>query len=326
MNACRYILRRRAFTLVELLVVITIIAILIALLLPAVQAAREAARRAQCTNNLKQLGLALMNYESQLRCFPPGIINVGLDSGARVPWAILLYPYIEQNAIYSRVVWPTNQGGALPLTFIDANIIGRGAPLALPIPCFQCPSDPIDPVYKLYWRTDSAFASKANYGAFIGNVNLGAAFARSQGHKPHAFSYNTPTRISDIRDGTSHTMALGEQLKGTAGNETDYRGVIHWENSPGSVIFTTAGPNSPQPDVMFPGFCPPEMNLPAMNLPCIAAGSTYDQAGLSRSHHAGGVHVALCDGSVQFIGDSIGLFVWQALGTINGSEVFASPY
>ena len=95
-----------AFTLVELLVVITIIGILIALLLPAVQAAREAARRSQCSNNLKQLGLALANYESANRCFPPGMIwEGGMFGPLRQNFHVHLFPYEEQGALYDQIKW-----------------------------------------------------------------------------------------------------------------------------------------------------------------------------------------------------------------------------
>lgn len=311
------------FTLVELLVVIAIIGILIALLLPAVQAAREAARRAQCANNLKQLGLAILNYESQVRSFPPGMIAFSVDRGARTPWAIHLYPFLEQKAVYDRVAFIPNTSAYSGFCFVDTNVLGRDAPLAVPVPALQCPSDGTDPVYEVYWRNDGAYNAKSNYGAFFGKVNMGTTWARGPYHKAHAFGYNTPVRISDILDGTSNTMALGEMLKGLNGNRKDYRGVVHWDNSPGSVIFTASGPNSPQPDIMYPGFCPPEMNLPVRNLPCIAAGSILDQCGLSRSRHPGGVQVVRCDGSAHFVSESIGLAIWQAMGSIDGGEVLA---
>ncbi len=315
--------RKHGFTLVELLVVIAIIGILIALLLPAVQAAREAARRLQCANNLKQLGLALLNYESQLRTFPPGMIATRVNRGARTPWAVHLYPFIEEKAVYDQVVFIPNTESYNGFCFVDANLLGRNAPLALPIPAFQCPSDGADPVYEVYWRNDGAYNAKSNYGAMFGNVNMGATFAGDQGHKAHAFGYNRPVRIGDIRDGTSNTMALAEMLKGIEGDRRDYRGVIHWDNSPGSVVFTTAGPNSPQPDIMYPGFCTPEMNLPQRNLPCIAAGNILDQCGLSRSRHPGGVQVVRCDGSAHFVSETIGLAIWQAMGTIDGGEIIS---
>ena len=311
---------RLGFTLVELLVAIAIIAIIIALLLPAVQAAREAARRASCSNRLRQLGLALHNYESQLRSFPPGVIATRLDHGSRTPWAIHLYPFLEQNAIYEQVIFIPNIDSNNGFYFLDENIVGREAPLARALTVFQCPSDGAQPVYQLWWRNDEAYNAKSNFGAFFGNVNLGATFAKSASHLPHAFGYNQPVRFRDIRDGTSNTLALGEMLKGSE-HAIDYRGAMHWENSPGCAVFTTHPPNSAEPDIMYPDFCPHEINLPGENLPCVAAVNVDDQMGLSRSRHPGGVHVVHCDGSTQFISESIQLSVWQARGTITAGEI-----
>lgn len=271
--------RRPGFTLVELLVVIAIIGILVALLLPAVQAAREAARRVHCANNLKQIGLSLANYESQFGFFPPGVIVVQPDRGSRVPWAIHLYPFLEQSAIYDLVEFIPNTTAYNGFCFADQNLLGRSAPLAIPISTFQCPSDGTDPIYEVYWRNDGSYNSKSNYGAFLGNVNMGAAFEKSSGHQPHAFGYNAPVRKAHIRDGTSNTMAVGEQLKGIGGHRQDYRGVIHWENSPGSVIFTTHPPNSPHPDIMYPGFCPPRNELARTEPPLHCSGDHFRSVG-----------------------------------------------
>ena len=91
--------------------------------------------------------------------------------------------------------------------------------------------------------------------------------AQQQWPPGRAFAYNTPTRIKNITDGTSHTLALGEMLKGIDSID-DYRGCYFCDNSPGALLFTRYPPNSPNPDIMYPGYCPPAMNQPAMNLPC----------------------------------------------------------
>jgi len=138
--------RRRGFTLIELLVVIAIIAVLIALLLPAVQAAREAARRAQCTNNLKQIGLAAMNYESSQGCYPPGAISIydptGKTSGWNsnfFTWAVLILPQIEGNTTYNALNTNMGVGGGGPLATTDT---GEAFTAYLGVPkVFICPSD-----------------------------------------------------------------------------------------------------------------------------------------------------------------------------------------
>jgi len=138
--------RPRGFTLIELLVVIAIIAVLIALLLPAVQAAREAARRAQCTNNLKQIGLASMNYESSQGCYPPGAISIYTPdnsvsgwSGNFFTWAVLILPQIEGNTTYNALNTNMGVGGGGPLSTSD---LGEAFTAYLGVPkAFICPSD-----------------------------------------------------------------------------------------------------------------------------------------------------------------------------------------
>ena len=308
--------KNSGFTLIELLVVIAIIGVLTALLLPAVQAARESARRSQCANNLKQLGLALLNYESAIRCFPPGIIGTAPESGPmRLPWAVHLYPFLEEGSLYAKfnfaAIWMTM---ALP-----QNCGSAGAPATVAISVMQCPSDGITPIW--LWQPTCSLA-KGNYGAFFGNMTEQAAFQANSGHLAHAFTYTKPLQLAMVRDGTSHTLALGEMLKGTE-DPVDYRGCYFIDNSPGSQIYTQYTPNSPSPDSMHNGFCTAATNLPNQNLPCdVNPGA---QTANSRSNHAGGVQVVMCDGSVHFIDEEIGLTIWQALGSIANGEIVSVP-
>ena len=312
--------RRRGFTLVELLVVIAIIGVLVALLLPAVQAAREAARRSQCANNLKQLGLGLLNYERAVRSFPPGIIGVQPDAGPmRLPWAIHLYPHLEELNLYTRFTF-AGEGCCYMTMSQPKNCDGISSPAATAISVMQCPSDGMDPIWR--WQT-ACYLAKGNYGAFFGDVTIMAPFQANSGHHAHAFTYNRPLRLAMVRDGTSHTFALGEMLKGT-NDPLDYRGCYFIDNSPGSQIYTRYSPNSSSPDSMYPGYCNTAMNLPNQNLPC-TFGTSAEQSGISRSHHAGGVQVVMCDGSVHFIDDEISLTIWQALGSIANGEVVTLP-
>ena len=165
--------RKRAFTLVELLVVIAIIGILIALLLPAVQAAREAARRAQCSNNLRQLGLAMHNYHSTLNCFPPGFM--ALDHQGQVAggwaWGVFLMPYIEQSPL---------QDDLSVTKYTLSEVISD--PVLLPmlqmkLSVFTCPSSPMEPLREFH-GPGSELVATANYTccrgffSFKGGVNL----------------------------------------------------------------------------------------------------------------------------------------------------------
>ncbi len=311
------------FTLIELLVVIAIIGILIALLLPAVQAARESARRSQCASNLKQLGLALLNYESVKHSFPPGVIGNGPDAGpGRVSWAIHLYPLLEETSTYANFAFQYGAPGTWTAS-LPQNCHGPNAPASTVISTLQCPSDPAAQLWQ-FFADLQCFLARANYAAFAGNVNQGSMWQNSNGHLAAAFAYNVPVRIKNITDGTSHTLALGEMLKGVDSID-DYRGCYWCDNSPGALLFTRSPPNSPNPDLMYPGFCLAFMNQPSLNLPCTDSGAVFSQAAASRSDHPGGVQVVMCDGSVQFIADDVGLTVWQALGTIANGETFTLP-
>ena len=156
------------FTLVELLVVITIIGILIALLLPAVQAAREAARRMQCSNNLKQLGLALANYESAKRCFPPGTIWSGAMFGPlRQNFHVHLLPYEEQGPLYAPLSWDASAG----CLWSGNSNPGNELLARTPIPGLYCPSDGQGGLTLLSLWVDTW--SRTNYSGVVGGQQQG---------------------------------------------------------------------------------------------------------------------------------------------------------
>jgi prepilin-type N-terminal cleavage/methylation domain-containing protein/prepilin-type processing-associated H-X9-DG protein len=325
---------RLAFSLVELLVVIAIIAVLIGLLLPAVQKVREAARRATCQNNLKQIGLALHNHHDTYSKFPLGSKNDQLSrwAGPRLTFMLFLYPYLEEGATFNKfdqfaLSTPDafNFGGFVPWCG-SSNSLPADAPTAHVVPTLLCPSDGEgDPTATHYFNYDPSTGHKlgtwnrSNYLGFFGDKNYGGFFPGYPQNQPAVFGFRYGARLTDITDGASNTMAVGEYLKGVSRAEypEDQRGV-HWIDAPGcSQLYTKAAPNSSSPDLFVLDVqC---YNKPASNLPC--AGSDWSLiTAASRSRHPGGVNVVLADGSVRFISQQINLSTWQALGTISSGE------
>jgi prepilin-type N-terminal cleavage/methylation domain-containing protein/prepilin-type processing-associated H-X9-DG protein len=309
--------QHRGFTLVELLVVIAIIGTLVALLLPAVQAAREAARRATCQNTMKQLGLALQNYESSKKSFPEGVIGWGLNSSGvntwvkkRRPFVRSLLDYIEQSAksdVYDdKLDWTQQLNQPVLFSQIESWI---------------CPSDEA----VICARDDF----KGNYGPNWG--------PRTYWYDPNdlnappkgTFGVDYGAKLSEITDGTSNTLALMEIVQAPHGPDgasgsPDNRGRIWNDDAGAGVVSTILTPNSTAPDILptLSGSSTPLCyNNPDLGLPCSTSGATKNGSHIaSRSRHPGGVHVAMCDGSTHFVNDDIELEVWRAISTIDNSE------
>ncbi|MCC9605089.1 DUF1559 domain-containing protein [Blastopirellula sp. JC732] len=294
-------IKRSGFTLVELLVVIAIIGVLIALLLPAVQQAREAARRMQCSNNLKQLGLAMHTYHDTYQKFPAG--NYSCCWGT---WQLAILPQLEQGNLYEQY----DQSNKYDDAYRYSASINIGVAKQR-IATLTCPSD--EPNAPISSMTSHNYA--ANYGntgysqqATLNGVTFGGApFA------PNSATTSLYYGFRDVVDGTSNTMLMAEVLQG---KRTDLRGFSWW--SLGSNITAYLSPNSSQPDSFSGGDC---ISMPEQNLPCITSTTSNPAALASRSRHPGGVQILRCDGSARFISENINLDTWRALATTRGGEV-----
>ena len=301
----------RAFTLVELLVVIAIIGILIALLLPAVQAARAAARRMACANNTKQLVLAMHNYMDAHKTFP---IGAGNDMSIRL-WCVALMPYLEQTAAYGELNFATNYATAPN----PAVLARRYAP-------YTCPSDTNRTLNTVMW--DETWQLH-NYLACSGStanthVNQAGWYARwpetGDDYVEHKGAIFKGTgigpgfysKLDDMPDGTSNTMAVSETIQGRQDSGIDIRGLIFYVNS---TLFSAYNPpNTPNVDYTINTTCSSAENP---DHPCERFGTVdyilYQLA--ARSRHTGGVNIGVADGSCTFISNTINLDTWRALSS-----------
>ena len=313
--------RKAGFTLVELLVVIAIIAILIALLLPAVQAAREAARRAQCTNNLKQIGIAMHNYESTHGKFPIGWVGCGPEGprgGAAGHSALVqIFSFLEEAPLEDLYDYNERNGYNDPAIKEQPEVLlcpsddARGRRGITPGPKFWARSN-----YVTCWGSDTMLFDSRNHHLVncpwpddINSDNNGL------------FRMDVSRRISAVLDGTAQTALASEVLAGKQDTRVnggmDYRGMWSW-NMMGAASYTHLNtPNSSIGDSNFDG----RQCIPFEGAPCAAPSSQWDDMyTAARSVHPGGVLVAFADGHVSFYAESIDLLIWQALGTITGGE------
>jgi prepilin-type N-terminal cleavage/methylation domain-containing protein/prepilin-type processing-associated H-X9-DG protein len=348
---------RAGFTLIELLVVIAIIAVLIALLLPAVQSAREAGRRAQCINNLKQIGIAMHNYHTAMETFPMGStmqlydnLNNGQDMLPWNDWSIhaVILSYMEQNPIYNSInfYYP-------PI----ASTIGSGQAatvLLVRVKSYLCPSDASAGVS----FTNSYYGSMGTSIGYITQSQSSGLFAERVGHP-----------IAALTDGASNTIAFSERLVGHPEQPDHYPGngmdnVTAAANNPADGIYNAL---TDLPDtLLFLQACnaawasPAAMNpntdscynsggqywawgAPAMTLfhtivppsspqypwascrnDCLGCGTDSSHIVNALSNHPGGCNVMMADGSVRFVKSSVNIKTWMQLGTIAGGEVVSS--
>lgn len=327
--------RQAGFTLVELLVVIAIIGILIALLLPAVQAAREAARRSQCTNQLKQFGLAAQNYYDAIKVLPPS----GLDYGwcgaytggppktiLNASGFLLMLPYLEQQAIASRYnynasagAYRAQAGAAIPLA-ADPFTVGNDILLAMQPPVFYCPSDDGPKATTSLGGGYGISSLSPQYGGLTcyefstnpaTDFGSGNTWATASPATRALFCMNSSSRLEDIKDGTSHVAAFNETtLRLYDGGPTNctwgYRG---WVKT-GTSLY---GVN---PYGINQWLIPMAWGWAGANAGTSVTGRLAQWGGAG-SLHPGGCQSAFADGSVHFISETTDLYTLQMLGYIS---------
>lgn len=324
--------KNAGFTLVELLVVIAIIGILVGLLLPAVQAAREAARRMSCSNNLKQIGLALHNYHDTFRKFPPaGVYRKGASTGS---WSIQarILPQLEQANLQQLIDWR-----------FDYSV--QAAVCRTRIPTYLCPSEPKDQIRLDPKPSDPNFSHyPLNYGGNMGEWFVFNPLNGAVG--TGVFAPNGNTNFASIADGTSNTIAFSEVKAWTP--------YVRDGGNPNTL--NVASPAKPSEIVRLSGSFKVDSGhtewvdarvhqsgftttfAPNTLVSYLNSGKTYDidfnssregfsttgityAAVTSRSHHTSGVNANFADGSVRFISQSIELSTWRSLGSRAGGEV-----
>lgn len=298
---------RTAFTLVELLVVIAIIGVLVSLLLPAVQAAREAARRMQCSNNLKQMSLAALNYESTFQVMPP---RRNMNAGSRRGWGPSILPYIEQTALQGKYRFDR-----------DFYAAENKENISVSLPLFLCPSGTGE---RNLTVIQSGVTSEGKAGDYFGPNSFSSSrfgIASLSGNNQITAMDDLPRfrRLRDITDGLSHTMLVTEQ----AGRADFYiRGrkqpsnsglsqATSWGSWPSYQVFqvqiaggdgiTRDGPG---------GTC---------TINCNNSQGVY-------SFHPGGAYAGFVDGSVHFLNESLDAEVLIALVTINAQEIINEDF
>ena len=349
---------RSGFTLIELLVVIAIIAVLIALLLPAVQAAREAARRAQCVNNLKQLGLAIHNYHSTNNCLPPEDMFLGPGPvtgwGWNASWAVVLLPNLEQTPLWNS--YNFSQSADSPLnTTVTYNGVGA----------FLCPSESIKQRPAPPWAPTNYVSNHGGPGVIRDwSGTIVQFFTSNPGAWWGADSNLGIFGFESVTDGTSNTALFSEKLLGTqspitASGPLARRGIyvvnITYDGqnaSPNDVTGATSavqvckgvpGTQAARGESWLNGFSwalgypwhtmvnsythyntPNGLNC--MNNTDLNTQGWGGLAGMSTasSNHPGGVNVCMTDGSVKFIKDSVSVTTWWAIGTRNGGEAISA--
>jgi prepilin-type N-terminal cleavage/methylation domain-containing protein len=328
-------LYRRGFTLVELLVVIAIIGILIAMLLPAVQAAREAARRIQCTNQMKQLGVALHNYLDVHRVFPPAGLDYGWAQSTNyahpststprilnVSGWVMVLPFLEQQALYSK--YDFKQAACTYQRNPVAGAVLAGSPaagnaelLGTLLPAFLCPSDSYTATItaNTYYTPDSSHdGAKSSYDFSVNVTDTSAHYDwnRQSSTTRYMFGENSDTNPSHAVDGLSNTVAINETTHWVIDGSPPAWGYRGW------VQFGL------------------DLNRYGINRFDVFLGSWYTgdrttlrgrlaEYGTTGSLHPGGVNATLGDGSVRFLSETTDSAILRAISTMAGGETDQLP-
>jgi prepilin-type N-terminal cleavage/methylation domain-containing protein/prepilin-type processing-associated H-X9-DG protein len=328
---------QRGFTLVELLVVIAIIGILVALLLPAIQAAREAARRSSCINNLRQMGLAMLNYESSYKVFPPSDVLVPntktglLTSSLGLSVHARLLPFVEEANLRSLVNFSAAYDNA-------SNDTARMTRVAM----FLCPSD----------GGENALSTHLKGAATSYQANQGSGVVWSIPSNPSDPNYalwppngvlirNGGVKTGDVIDGMSHTAAFSERIVGdgdqgtvTEASDTFAPGTTHpgVEKAYLDCLAVNINDLARQgySDVGFPWIqAYHSATIYYHNMPPNGRSCMYPPGQImttASSRHNGGVNMMMCDGSARFVSNDVNRPTWQALGSRNGEEIINEPF
>jgi len=324
----------RAFSLVELLVVIGVIGLLVGLLIPAVQASRETAKRNACGNNLRQLGIAALHHESAHGYFPSGAMSREFAAESFTPWTFYrwsalaqLTPYMENTAVYDALDF------SFPLYGASFQVRPENADaIRLVIPEFLCPSEEL--------RTVSEIFGPTNYAASAGSGNNGGSPRVADG----VFYINSDTRVSQITDGTSKTALMSESVLGDP-KQSEHDPQTEYKFAFAAPVTESLCSATPQWNVSDPrGFAwssgeyrcalynhyyTPNSTSPDCIGVLMSGGldarfSAYGWRA-ARSRHPGGVNVLTADGSLRFVDDEISRVVWREMATISGGERTGTP-
>lgn len=326
---------RRGVTLLELLVVIAIIALLVSLLLPAVQRMREASRQLVCKSNLKQIGLALHNYEEAHRVLPFGVGGDmdGSKGGAearRYSCHSQLLPFLDQADVYSRIDF--NIAPFEPYYSAQTGPNGEygpnGGAAMVKIPVFICPSD-LDRMPFIWGRNNYRSCTGSDWGGKYSNG---------------MFNQISSTRLTDVQDGLSTTAMFSERRKGTGDpkktdpfsdlydisnllTESQFTWNCRWFDPNVASGYSSRDYDSGQTWLEGNMNWTRYNHLLSPNTVGCKNGVTWDGVSMPASSlHVGGVNILMGDGSVRFISENVSLDVWRAIGTMNGRETNASDF